>query len=122
MQRATLSLQAASLLYRLHSGGQKTGVEVDPKLFREAFTSKYNKVRIWQVMNVSKASKAWVADAANRVCDAPGSWYCPGQYPPALAKLMSKRKNFKQVEDFNTDASEEEKAYNEEYMRRMAGH
>ena len=23
----------------------------------------------------------------NRLCDAPGSWYCPGQYPPALAKF-----------------------------------
>lgn len=35
---------------------------------------------------------------------------------------MSKRKNFKQVEDFNTDVSAEDKQYNEEYMRRMAGH
>ncbi len=34
---------------------------------------------------------------ANRVCDAPGSWYCVGQYPPALGELMLKKKAFKQV-------------------------
>lgn len=22
----------------------------------------------------------------NRLCDRPGSWYCPGQYPPAIPK------------------------------------
>lgn len=32
-----------------------------------------------QVLNVSIESKAWVADPANRICDAPGSWYCVGQ-------------------------------------------
>ena len=33
-----------------------------------------------QVLNVSNESKAWVADPANRICDAPGSWYCVGQH------------------------------------------
>ena len=33
-----------------------------------------------QVLNVSQESKAWVADPANRICDAPGSWYCVGQW------------------------------------------
>ena len=51
------------------------------------YTSRYNKVRIFKVVNVSSKSKKWVADPANRDCDAPGSWYCPGQYPPALAKF-----------------------------------
>ena len=32
-----------------------------------------------QVLNVSIESKTWVADPANRICDAPGSWYCVGQ-------------------------------------------
>ncbi len=39
-------------------------------------------VRIYMVRKVSKKSKQWVLE--NRVCDAPGSWYCPGQYPPAV--------------------------------------
>ena len=51
---------------------------------REVYTSKYGKVRIYKVRNISKKSKAWVADPKNRLCDAPGSWYCPGQYPPDL--------------------------------------
>ncbi len=51
---------------------------------------------------MSKKSKAWVADPANRICDAPGSWYCTGQYPPALQKsLLKKKKDFEQFEDFN---------------------
>jgi len=40
-------------------------------------------------------------NCANRGCDAPGSWYCVGQYPPALSKLIEKRRNFAQIEDFN---------------------
>ena len=46
--------------------------------------SRYGLVRIYKVKKISKKSKAWLADPANRKCDAPGSWYCPGQYPPDL--------------------------------------
>ena len=80
-------MMAASLLYKLHGHGQRPGVSVDPNRFREVYTSRYNKVRIYKVMNVSEKSKKWLADPANRLCDAPGSWYCPGQYPPAIAKF-----------------------------------
>ena len=59
--------------------------------------NRYKKVRIFKVMGVSEKSKAWVADPANRLCDVPGSWFCPGQYPPALHKLIAKRKDFAQV-------------------------
>ena len=31
--------------------------------------------------------QAMARGSANRLCDAPGSWYCPGQYLPALAKF-----------------------------------
>merc|ERR1711972_1025774 len=58
-------------------------------------------LRVYKVLNVSQESKAWLADPANRVCDAPGSWYCVGQYPPALKPLIDKRRNFAQLEDFN---------------------
>ena len=69
------------------------GVTVDPQRFREVFSSKFQKVRIFKVLKVSKKSKDWVADTANWICDAPGSWYCDGQYPPALQDLIGRRKN-----------------------------
>uniref|UniRef100_A0A7S1GAA0 dolichyl-diphosphooligosaccharide--protein glycotransferase n=1 Tax=Bicosoecida sp. CB-2014 TaxID=1486930 RepID=A0A7S1GAA0_9STRA len=120
-QMTPTPMMAESLLYKLHSGGQRPGVEVDPNRFREVFTSKYNKVRIYQVMSVSKKSKEWAADPANWVCDRPGSWFCRGQYPPALDKVMSKKKDFKQLEDFNTEDDEEAQKYQEEYHKRMSG-
>jgi len=110
-----------SILYKLTQYGYKKEVELDPNRFTHVFTSKYGKLRIFKVQKVSMESKNWVADPANRVCDPPGSWQCAGQYPPALAKLIAKRKNFAQLEDFNkkTDAQDEE--YNKNYMARMAG-
>lgn len=85
------------------------------------FSSKYGKVRIWQVLSVSKESKEWAANPANRLCDAPGSWYCPGQYPPKLAWLEKKKKAFKQLEDFNQKRDKRDDKYYEEYMSRMDG-
>ena len=49
------------------------------------YTSKYRKVRIYQVVNVSEKSKKW-AVTGERLRRA-GVGYCPGQYPPALAKF-----------------------------------
>merc|ERR1719382_2309519 len=77
------------------------GVKINEKLFKEVHTTKHGKMRVYKVMNVSEESKAWIADPKNRICDAPGSWYCVGQYPPAWEKLIAKRNNFAQVEDFN---------------------
>jgi len=45
--------------------------------------------------------------------------FCSGQYPPALKKLIDKRKNFRQLEDFNKDEDEDSKKYTEEYLKRM---
>merc|ERR1712078_922239 len=110
---------AKPLLYNLHSGRIQPGVEVDPDRFREVFMSKYGKVRIWKVMHVSKESKEWVMDPKNRICDAPGSWYCVGQYPPALDKLIAKRRSFAQVEDFNKKG--EKSAYTKLIEQELAG-
>ena len=110
-----------SLLYKLTQFGYKKEVKVDPKRFEHVFTSKYGKVRIFKIVGVSKKSKKWIADPANRVCDAPGSWYCTGQYPPALTKLIAKRKNFRQLEDFNVGQDKQSSKYQKEYMERMAG-
>lgn len=93
---------------------------MDPKLFKEVHTTKYGLMRIFKVLGVSEESKNWIADPANRKCDAPGSWYCVGQYPPALSKLIAKRKNFAQLEDFNRKDGEKS-AYTrmvEEKMKR----
>lgn len=94
-------MMAKSLLYKLVMNGLKPGVKVNDKLFKEVHKTKYGLMRVYQVMNVSQESKDWVADPKNRVCDAPGSWYCVGQYPPALQPLIAKRRSFSQVEDFN---------------------
>lgn len=101
-----------SLLYKLHSNNLVAGVQADPNRWREVFRSKYGKVRIYKILSVSKESKEWVLN--NRVCDAPGSWFCPGQYPPALEKILGEKKDFAQLEDFNRDASDEE--YQKQYF------
>merc|ERR1712078_145767 len=94
-------MMAKTLLYKLVQHNLKPGVKVDEKLFKEVHTTQYGLMRIFKVMNVSQESKDWVGDPKNKVCDAPGSWYCTGQYPPALKKLIDKRRSFSQVEDFN---------------------
>jgi hypothetical protein len=38
-----------------------------------------------------------------------------------LHKLIAKRKNFKQLEDFNTEADEEDEEYQKEYHARLSG-
>ena len=91
-------MMGASLLYNLHGHNQVPGVKVDESMFKEVFTSKYNKIRIFQVMNVDQESREWVANPENRLCDVPGSWYCPGQYqePGASHNVLS----LTQVRDF----------------------
>lgn len=92
-----------SLLYNLvqHEQRGPNGPKANPKYFKEVHKTKYGLMRVFEVMNVSQKSKAWIDDPKNRVCDAPGSWYCVGQYPPALEKLIAQRRSFSQVEDFN---------------------
>merc|ERR1711924_457709 len=75
-------MMAESLLYKLHEQGSENGVKANADMFQESYTSKYGLVRIFKVMNVSESSKAWGLNPDNRQCDAPGSWYCPGRYPP----------------------------------------
>merc|ERR1712083_602779 len=94
-------MMAKSLLYKAVKHNMEAGVRLNPKLFKEVHTTKNGLMRVYQVMNVSQESKDWIADPKNRVCDAPGSWYCVGQFPPALDKLIEKRRSFAQVEDFN---------------------
>ena len=110
-----------SLLYKLTQFGYRDDIKLDPNRFMHVKTTKYGKVRIFKVMHVSKKSKKWIADPKNRVCDAPGSWYCTGQYPPALSKLIARRKDFSQLEDFNKKKDKQSEKYNEEYMKRMEG-
>mmetsp|Transcript_79005 Transcript_79005/g.115711 ORF Transcript_79005/g.115711 Transcript_79005/m.115711 type:complete len:978 (-) Transcript_79005:116-3049(-) len=112
-------MMGKSLLYKLVTAGQRQGVSLNSTLWREVYTSRYNKVRIFKVLKVSKKSRKWLADPANRICDAPGSWYCSGQYPPAWKKLISQRVSFAQLEDFNRGGGNSE--YTKQYMARMNG-
>lgn len=102
------SMMARSLLFRLHSNKLKPGVDVPEDKFQEVFRSPYGFVRIYKIIGVSEESRQWVADPANRICDAPGSWYCRGQYPPALNKILGKKKDFQQLEDFNRGPADNE--------------
>jgi len=108
-----------SLLYVLSMHGIQKNVKLNEKLFTLAYQTKYGKMRIFKIENVSQKSRKWLADPANRNCDHPGSWYCPGNYPPALKKFIGSRKDFKQLEDFNTEKDEEARKYQEQYMKNM---
>ena len=111
--RSPTPAMSESLLYKLVGGGLKPGVEADKNRFREVYRSKYAKVRIYKIQSVSEESKEWIEN--NRVCDAPGSWFCPGQYPPALQKILEQKKDFQQLEDFNAGSSGDED-YQREYF------
>ena len=106
-----------SLLYRLHGHEIKNGVDADPSKWEEVYRSKYGKVRIYKILGVDEESKAWVNNKANRVCDVPGSWFCPGQYPPGLDDVLSGKTDFAQLEDFNTDSADEE--YQKQYFENI---
>ena len=69
---------------------------------------------------MSEESKRWIADPANRVCDAPGSWYCAGQYPPALKSILAEKRDFSQLEDFNKkNKIEDDTEYQRKYFEDM---
>merc|ERR1712039_1142586 len=99
--RSPTPMMAKSLLFKAVMHNMQEGVKLDRRYFQEVHTTKHGKMRVYKVMNISQESKDWIADPKNGVCDAPGSWYCVGQYPPALDKLIAKRRSFAQVEDFN---------------------
>lgn len=84
-------MMGASLIWLLSGRTGKDGHSfVNSDLFQEVYVSNHGRVRIVKVLQVSAESRAWAADPRNRLCDAPGSWYCPGQYPPLLLELFDK--------------------------------
>merc|ERR1712038_1898282 len=107
---------SASLVHHLVSHGMRD-VKVDSDKFREVFRSQYGKVRVYKIMGKDEESKAWAADPKNRICDVPGSWFCRGQYPPALQEVLDKGKAFVQLEDFNK--REEDSEYQKLYMENL---
>ncbi|CAK9062452.1 Dolichyl-diphosphooligosaccharide--protein glycosyltransferase subunit STT3A (Oligosaccharyl transferase subunit STT3A) (STT3-A) [Durusdinium trenchii] len=104
-------MMSRSLLWKLYAHDPMGEVQTDGALFEEAYTSQYGLVRIFKVLNISDESKAWAADPNNWKCDAPGSWHCQGQYPPALSKVLEKQKAFQQLEDFNQQKDEKAEEY-----------
>ena len=93
-QRNPTPMMANSLLYKMTSahspatGQGRPGVSVNESYYKEVYTSRFGKVRIYEVQGVNQRSKRWLADPGNRICDPPGSWQCPGQYPPAVQKVL----------------------------------
>jgi dolichyl-diphosphooligosaccharide--protein glycosyltransferase len=106
-----------SLLFNLHSHRLQSGVEADPNRFREVYQSKYGKVRVFKIMSVSLESKRWVADRQNLLCDHNESWFCRGQYPPSLNKILAEKRDFSQLEDFNKDIDDSE--YQKQYFENL---
>ena len=106
----------ASLVNHLVTNGMRN-VQVDPNLFEEVYRTKYGKVRIYKIVGADEKSKEWSADPKNKICDAPGSWFCRGQYPPALREVLDKGKTFVQLEDFNK--KEEDTEYQKQYMESL---
>lgn len=120
-QNGPTKMMRESLLYKLHGHRMREDANVDDNRFKEVYMSKYGKCRIYKVLSVSKESKDWVKE--NKDCDANGSWYCRGQYPPALQKILAEKKDFSQLEDFNKkeDDSEYQKQYFEQLQKRTSG-
>lgn len=106
----------ASLVHHLVRDGM-SGIKVDPEKFSQVFRSKYGKVRVYKIVGADEESKAWAADPKNRICDAPGSWFCRGQYPPSLQEVLKKGKTFVQLEDFNR--KEDDSEYQKQYMENL---
>lgn len=106
-----------SFLYKLHRNGLVESVSADSEKFEEVYMSKFGKVRIYKILNIDEDSKAWVADPQNRLCDEQGSWYCRGQYPPALSDVLMHKKDFSQLEDFNKMQSDPE--YQGQYFENL---
>jgi dolichyl-diphosphooligosaccharide---protein glycosyltransferase len=69
-----------------------------------------------QILSVDLESKKWVEE--NRICDAPGSWFCRGQYPPALEAVLKEKKDFKQLEDFNAKGGDDQD-YQKKYFENL---
>lgn len=114
--REPSEMMKGSLLWKMYAH-ERMDEKVDPELFEEAFTSEHGYVRIFKVLNISQESKSWAADPENWLCDAPGSWLCQGQYPPALAKILQEQNPFKQLEDFNVHRDSKAEEYHAAYMK-----
>merc|ERR1719414_147504 len=60
-----------SFLFKAVNHNLRPDVKLNSKFWQEVHTTKYGLMRVYRVMNVSEESKSWVADPANRQCDAP---------------------------------------------------
>eukprot|EP00392_Amoebophrya_sp_AT5.2_P010845 g10912.t1 len=79
-------MMANSFVYHATTGYQDN----DPAFagrFKPVFQSKFGAVRIFKIAKSSMKSKRLAFDVNRWKCDAPGSWYCPGDYSGQLSKL-----------------------------------
>lgn len=115
-QGSPSAMMRRSFLFRLHGHGLREGVSVPESQFKEVHRSKYGKVRIYKIIGVDEESKEWVKN--NYRCDAPGSWFCPGQYPPGLQAILRQKKDFRQLEDFNRGDDQDDE-YQKKYFENL---
>eukprot|EP00798_Chlamydomonas_sp_ICE-L_P023253 gene23253-30480_t len=89
-RREPTPMMSKSLLYKLVATGAPgyPDVKLNPDYWELVYQGRYGKIRIYKVKGVDQESRRWLADPANRLCDRPGSWYCPGQYPPAIRSKL----------------------------------
>jgi len=100
-----------SLVWYINRPGTGYDTTIGDRLYKVVHESAHGRIRIAQVKKVSKKSKAWSANPQNRKCDAPGSWYCPGEYPPLLRQLLG----WDEIEEGNHEAE----LHRVEYDRRV---
>lgn len=81
-------MMAKSFMFAVTSGADSLPTNAEMKnRYKEVFVSRQGAVRVMKVLQVSQKSKRLGSAVATKQCDAPGSWYCPGTYPPALEAL-----------------------------------
>ena len=74
--------------------------------YKEVYTSPNRMVRVYKVMRVSKDSKRYCAENRGYQAWLSGKPLLEA-YPPGLKSVLSKRKAFEQLEDFNKKAAPE---------------
>jgi len=105
-----------SLVWYVNRPGSGYDPEAGKRFYETVHVSAQSRVRIAKVHGVSQESKAWAADPRNRRCDAQGSWYCPGRYPPPLRQMLG----WDDVEEGNGEAALHRAEYEQRVRRQQA--
>ena len=96
-------MMADSLVYNLVLNGLDHRVPpLPPNTFKEAYTSSNRMVRIYKIKKVHKQSKEYCAQNRGYQAWLSGNPGAAEAYPPKLKSILNAKKDFQQLEDFNT--------------------